>query len=79
MAETVGGTPGGIRRHVRSLYQYIKKIGQGAWDKLTEAEKKAARLKHAAKTAKPGYSRTGLLRDEAKRQDKLKQAASYSD
>lgn len=50
MAQTVGGTPSGIGRSIRSLTQYIKKIGQKAWDKLTDAQKKAARIRHA----KPG-------------------------
>lgn len=58
MAETtpkyVGGTPGGIGRKVRELHQYLKKIGQKAWDALTAAEKAAIRAKKKVQSAGPG-------------------------
>ena len=73
----VTGTPSGDapRSTLRSLTQLIKKIGQKAWDALTSAQKTAQK----AKNLKPKYSKTGLLREEKKRQSKLKEVASWSD
>ncbi len=61
----VTGTPSGDapRSTLRTLTQYIKKIGQKAWDALTSAEKKIQKAKHM----KPTLSKTGLLRAERKR------------
>lgn len=72
-------TPQGIGKTIRTVTQWIKKKSQKAWDALTKAEQAIEKAKMKKLKGTASYAKTGLLRDEEKRQKKLKEVASWSD
>lgn len=72
-------TPQGIGKTIRSVSQWIKKKGRKAWDALTKAEQVAIKAKTGKLKGTASYAKSGLLRDQAKKDKKLAEYASWSD
>jgi hypothetical protein len=75
----VAPSPQNIGKTIRSVTQWIKKKSKKAWDALTTAEQKIEKAKMGKVKGTASYAKTGLLRDQKKKDAYLKEVASWSD